>query len=102
MKMEYNDYVWDARVISALAKRLGPAARHHALEALGQTHGLELIVHSEPVLPPGWERRLSDGRAPKSYFIHSESGQISPFPPPLEPTPDKDGESTILSSCMCL
>jgi hypothetical protein len=103
IKIEYTDRVWDGRVISDLVERLGPAARHHALEALGQTHGFTetgLIVHSEPVLPPGWERRLSAGRA-KSYFIHPESGRTSPFPPPLEPTPDNDGESTILSSCMC-
>jgi hypothetical protein len=99
----YTDRVWNARVLSDF-ERLGPAVRHRALEALGQTHGLAgsgSIVHSEPVLPPGWERRLSDGRAPKSYFIHPESGKISPFPPPLEPTPDNDGECTILSSFMC-
>jgi hypothetical protein len=106
MKMYYEDRVSeDARVISDLAERLGPAARLRALEAFGQTHGFAesgLIVHSEPVLPPGWERRLSVvGDLPgwplphphvQSYFIHPESGQTSPFPPPLEPTLDGTGE----------
>jgi hypothetical protein len=105
MKIFSTVCVWDARVISDLAERLGPAARLRALEAFGQTHGFAesgLIVHSEPVLPPGWERRLSVvGDLPgwplphphvQSYFIHPESGQTSPFPPPLEPTLDGTGE----------
>jgi hypothetical protein len=95
MKMEYRDWVWNTDTISILADRLGPAARHCALEALNQTHGLAepgFIVHPGPVLPPGWERRLSDVWPPKSYFIHPKSGQISPFPPPLEHTLDGTGE----------
>ena len=92
MRMEYSDLI-RSNVFPAFAERLGPAARHGVLKALDQTDGKsrsEPIVHSEPVLPPGWERRLSD--AHKSYFIHPESGETSPFPPSLEPTFDRTGE----------
>jgi hypothetical protein len=104
MKMTYTDSVWNTYIMPIFAERLGPAARHRALEALDQTRGLAelgFIAHSEPILPPGWERRLTDVDSPRwqrgrptaqSYFIHPESGKTSPFPPSLDPTPGGTGD----------
>jgi hypothetical protein len=93
METEYRARIWSGDLFFAFAERVGPAARRGVLEALDQTYvhsRWEPIVHPEPVLPPGWERRLSD--AHKSYFIHPESGETSLFPPPFEPTFDRIGE----------